>query len=209
MEEIDVTLTDYALGLESLWFAFLISRKRATSETPGLKILFVGFALAALAGGTFHGFFNNPAQPGHDFLWWLTLSFTGVTAAGFALTGVTLLTGSPSLPARRLLLSLFLVYLVLTLRYREFSIAILFYLPALLSCVAGLTFRYIRRPNPQILLGILGLVASLPATLLQQLQIALHPVYFTHNALYHLILMGALYLFYRGISSSGVSDVSR
>ena len=43
-----------------------------------------------------------------------------------------------------------------------------------------------------------GLVTSVVAALIQQMRIALHPVYFDHNAVYHVVQGGALVLLYLG-----------
>ncbi len=44
----------------------------------------------------------------------------------------------------------------------------------------------------------LGLALSVGAALLQQLEVALHPVYFDHNAVYHVVQACALVLLYLG-----------
>jgi hypothetical protein len=46
--------------------------------------------------------------------------------------------------------------------------------------------------------GLLGMVLTLVAAVVQQRRIALHPTYFNHNALYHAIQAIALGLIYVG-----------
>jgi hypothetical protein len=46
------------------------------------------------------------------------------------------------------------------------------------------------------LYGVTGLALTFVAAAVQQLRIAIHPVYFNHNALYHVIQAGALLLIF-------------
>ena len=48
--------------------------------------------------------------------------------------------------------------------------------------------------------GAWGLALSLVAAGLQHFRIALHPVYFNHNALYHVVQAIALYFIFLGLS---------
>jgi len=63
-----------------------------------------------------------------------------------------------------------------------------------LVVVFGLEYR--RTRARAVLLGFLGLVLSLVASAIQQSGIALHPVYFNHNALYHVIQVVALFMIF-------------
>jgi hypothetical protein len=201
--EIDVALTDFLLCLEAAWFARFVGSPAARSPLVDyLRITFGGFALAALLGGISHGFFNEPDDPLNALLWRLTMIAVGVTASGFALTGMGLLGGRTLRYGRRAVGAAFAVYVLITLVRAEFIVAILFYVPATLICLAGIVVARSRCPGHRIGHGILGLVISLLAPVIQQLQISVHPVYLTHNALYHLVLMPALFLFYRGVKGA-------
>jgi hypothetical protein len=46
-----------------------------------------------------------------------------------------------------------------------------------------------------------GLALSLAAALLQQLRVGIHPVYFNHNVLYHVLQALVLYLLFLGSRS--------
>jgi hypothetical protein len=83
MTQLDVSLTDYGLAAECLWLAYLMARLRTTAASS-LPLLFAAFyfsiAIAAVAGGTVHGFFSDKSSHGYSILWPLTLIVVGVTA---------------------------------------------------------------------------------------------------------------------------------
>jgi len=79
----------------------------------------------------------------------------------------------------------------------SFTSIVRFYVPALLLFLVAATSRAIRDGGGWTLIA-LGLALSAGAALLQQLEVALHPVYFDHNAVYHLIQAVALVLLYFG-----------
>lgn len=199
MTEIDVALTDFLLFLESGWFATFIGLDAVRSAlVRNLRITFAGFSLASLLGTASHGFFNSPDDPFHVPLWRLTLVIVGVTAAGFALTGLTLFGERFLRYGQWIVLVILMSYVVATAVRPEFIVAILFYVPATLICLAGLAIARGRCPGRGLGIGVLGLVVSLVAPVVQQLQLSVHPVYLTYNSVYHVILMFALYLFYLG-----------
>jgi hypothetical protein len=77
-----------------------------------------------------------------------------------------------------------------------FFLAVAHYAPAalfLLFALARVAWRTGVRP---VGLGAVGLVVLLAGSSVQVLQVAIHPVYFTHNAVFHVIQMIALALLY-------------
>src|SRR4029453_13162664 len=87
----------------------------------------------------------------------------------------------------------------------EFWVAGAGYLPAAMFLLAGFLRAAIRTRASWARLGAWGLVLSFAAAAIQQLRIALHPVYFNHNALYHLVQAVALALLFmasRGLLAS-------
>jgi hypothetical protein len=79
----------------------------------------------------------------------------------------------------------------------SFGSIVRFYVPALLLFLLGAMVRAIRDRGGWISIA-LGLGLSAVAALLQQLQVALHPVYFDHNAVYHMVQAAALVMLYAG-----------
>jgi hypothetical protein len=203
MTEIDVALTDYLLFVEAGWFAYSLGYKhQRTKLTPWFVLMFTGFAAASFLGGTSHGFFNDPAMALYQPVWWLTMLAIGIASTGFAVAGGGML--SPTwLPTARILAVIVLIsYAIITFRNDDFLMAIYFYVPATLLCFAGFFAAHRKWPGQKIHHGMTGIATAWLASVLQQAEISIHPVYFTHNALYHVILMLALYLIYRG--STGV-----
>jgi uncharacterized protein DUF6962 len=90
----------------------------------------------------------------------------------------------------------------------SFTTIVRFYVPALLLFLAAATARALRSGGGWTLIA-LGLTLSAVAALLQQLEIALHPVYFDHNAVYHLVQAAALVLLYLGFRRVADSPAER
>src|SRR2546422_827392 len=74
----------------------------------------------------------------------------------------------------------------------------LFFVPAAVFLLVVLSVAYARARERRILVAIAGLGLMFIAAAVQQARIALHPTYFNHNALYHLIQAVALWLFFLG-----------
>ena len=198
MTQIDVTLTNFILFIESVTFAFFVSREKNEMKTPCL-IIFLSLGSAALLGGLHHGFGSYLPVAINSFIWWLTLLLIGINAYGFALIGLALLVPSKVQVFHKSLLFLLGIYILSIIFQRSYLMAIIFYLPSVFLTIAGFYAVYRKYPDGQIKIGIYGLGLSLLASVIQQLEINIHPVYFTYNALYHVMLMIALYMFYVGL----------
>jgi hypothetical protein len=200
--EPDVTLSDYALALECALFAWLLHRRRGPGAgiRRGFLLFFVALSVASALGGTVHGFFLEEDTRGQRLLWRATLLAIGVAALcgwrigamlHFSQRGVLLVTIAALLQL--------IVYATIVLAItQEFWLAIAQYLPAALFVLLALALAYWREPLPALALAVLGLALTLVAPLVQQLGIGLHPVYLTHNTLYHAIQGAALFLIFLG-----------
>ncbi len=207
----DVTLTDYGLALECAVFAVLLYRARdhAGPAHSWFTVFFAALAAAALTGGTAHGFFHDEHTLAHQLLWNATLIAIGVVALSAWMIGSRF---EFARRAGRILrwmgVALFFGYCVVILLVRNtFAVAIIHYLPAVLFLFLAFATSYFRSRKQYLLTGLIGLSLTLVAAGTQQLGIALHPVYFDHNALYHLIQAIAvlmLFLSARGIVRYGV-----
>ncbi|MCH7793669.1 MAG: hypothetical protein IH900_00810 [Proteobacteria bacterium] len=200
MTEPDVTLTDYGLVVECAVFAFLLCRKGADDRLLRVwfAVLFGALAVASLAGGTVHGFFLDPATLGHRVLWPASLLAIGVaTLAGWS-AGARI--GFSARVARWISLVAaggFAGYATVVLFFAQtFRAAMLNYLPAAVFLLAIFLRAYARDKATAPLLGISGLVLTFIAGAIQQLGVSPHPVYFNHNAFYHLIQATALFLLF-------------
>ena len=211
MTEPDVALTDYGLAIECGVFLYLVYRGglAATSLGAPLILFFGAAALASLAGGTVHGFFLDVETMGHLVLWRITLIAIGATALSawalgarmqFAPRAAQWITTAAG--------AAFLGYTVLVLfMTQDFQAAVFFYLPAAVFLLAVLSVQYARGRERRILVALSGLGLTFVAAAVQQSGIALHPTYFNHNALYHLIQAVALWLLFLGFRAIAASQV--
>ena len=200
MREPDVTLTDYAITLECGLFAYWLL-VHGQADHP-LRLWFAAFfasiGLAALSGGTMHGYFPNAATFGQNVLWAATLIALGVTAlCGWTIGARLYFSGSVAAWMQSGAVALFVLYcgVVLFVR-RDFLVAVLYYLPATLFLLVVYGLVYQQGGESAILIGLLGLVLTLAAAGIQQARLSLHPVYLSYNALYHAVQALALFCLY-------------
>lgn len=198
--EPDVTLTDYGLALECALFAILLARLRdgAGPVRRWFLVFFAALSVAALAGGTVHGFFYDETTQAYQLTWNATLVAVGVVALSAWMIGSRFDFAQPS---GRLLrwagVALFVAYCLIVLLVSDsFTVAIIHYLPAVLFLLYAFARSYRRSRRPYLLNGLIGLLLTLVAAGVQQLGIPLHPVYFDHNALYHLVQAVALLILF-------------
>jgi hypothetical protein len=199
MTEPDVTLTDYGLFVECAAFAWLIARRRSGLETlRRWTFLFFAFtALAALFGGTVHGFFTAESGGMGRALWKLSMLSIGATAlAGWAIGAHLLFAPHAADRLVRVAAILTAAYAAVILFVSDaFWIAVVGYLPAAAFLFVGF-LRSTGRGLSWATLGVWGLGLSFAAAGIQQLRIAIHPAFFNHNALYHLVQAIALALMF-------------
>jgi hypothetical protein len=201
IHEPGVVFTDLGLAILGAWFAWRLASLpgRGPLGRSG-AVLMAGLASAALWGAVFHAFFPEDTATLAGFIAWIPVSLSIVVAAA-ALLDLGLRALAPRLrqPARRSLVTVYAVAFaaVVLLVDESFTSIVRFYVPALLLFLIAATARAIRDGGGWILLA-LGLALSAGAALLQQLEVAFHPVYFDHNAVYHVVQAGALVLLYRG-----------
>ena len=200
--EPDVTLTDYGLALECAVFVGLLYRK--ASVQPGLRtwfaLFFSSIGVAALAGGTVHGFFLETRTTGYRVLWPTAMIALG--SAGLSTWAIGARIQFSSRVARLITLCAMLVYVVYSASVlfvtQSFAFAVGHYLPGVCFLVVVCSLVYRRTRARPVFLALLGLLLTLVASGLQQARVGFHPVYFNHNALYHLLEAVALYLIFRG-----------
>ncbi len=92
---------------------------------------------------------------------------------------------------------------VVLLVSNSFSVAIAGYAPAMTFLLVAFALAWHRQRTRFHLAGVAGMVLSFVAAAVQEMRIGLHPVYFGHSALYHLIQALAfllLFLAARGLS---------
>ena len=193
--------TDYVMGaLALVWAASVFRQGQLDGQLAmrlwGLALLMT--AIAALVGGSYHGFTAMLSPEVAARMWTLTLAATGFGSA--ALVGAAVVAGTGGVLREALVwlvVAKLLFYLFWIWSRTEFFIVIVDYTSALAGVAV---LAWLARPSG--LTGAAGWIAggvavSVVAALIQALRIAPHPR-FNHNDLFHVVQTVALYLLYRG-----------
>jgi hypothetical protein len=198
----DVALTDLALAILS---AYLGWRLWSTSDNRRLQraggVLLGALASAAFWGAIFHSFFPAGTATLTGSLAWKPVALSIVVAAATMLDlGLGLL-----LPRLQPRLRWFVVLTyaagfaaVEILLDDSFTRIVYFYVPTLILLLLAAARQVVRSRGGGWSLILTGLLLSAGAAMLQQARVALHPVYFDHNAVYHLVQGVAIVFLYLG-----------
>jgi hypothetical protein len=195
------TITDYVLGGVSLAWGRIVWRQARIDEVSAgwwWAIGFFAIALAALTGGTVHGFRGLLGPSWEAVLWKLSLFAIG----GFAFAAVmTAIAGGASRRWRPLVASIAVValagYVAWVAGHPEFLYASAASAVGLGCLVGQQAIGWIRNRIPSAPWIATGVVAAAIGAVIQQAGLALHPR-FNHNDVFHVIQIGSSYLFYRG-----------
>ena len=200
VDEIVVGLTDYLLTLECALFAWMLAAiNGGSSEIRRFFVTFFGFtALASLTGGTHHMLASDSSSIPADILWKATVVALGAVAFAAWSIGACLLFAQPIrgrvVKAASIAFLIYSIYVVVV--DDQFWVAIANYIPAVVFLGMAFAFSYRRHPVPQILIGLFGLGITGIAAAIQRLGLSLHPLYFNHNATYHLVQAIGLFLIF-------------
>ncbi|MCK5439839.1 MAG: hypothetical protein KAI97_07830 [Gemmatimonadetes bacterium] len=195
------TITDYVLGGVSLAWGRIVWRQARIAEVSAGRWWAIGFfaiALAALTGGTVHGF-RGLLGPGWEaVLWKVSLLAVG----GFAFAAVmTAIASGASRRWRRLLASIVVValvgYVAWVAGHPEFRYASAASAVGLGWLLVQQTIGWIHNRIPSAPWIATGVVAAAIGAVIQQAGLAPH-ARFNHNDVFHMIQIGSGYLFYRG-----------
>jgi len=195
------TITDYAMGALALVLALrLFGDAEAGRQLSGRlwATAFVMTAVAAIVGGTYHGFIQWVPGATGRVVWKITLLATGVgSACLLAAAVVAATTGTLQRALIALVCGKLLVFLWTMVTRDQFNLVIADYGTAL---VAVLFLALFVRPTgltPAAGWIAAGVGVSVVAGVIQWARLAPHPT-FNHNDLFHVVQMAALYLLYRG-----------
>ena len=194
-----VALTDYGLALECAAFTCLLLRDGRRPSLAGWFTLFFGsLSVGALLGGTVHGFFLDETTIGYRLLWPATLIAIGLTAvAAWGIASGMLLSPQAARRVSQGAAGLFLLYAGVVLFVKQtYSVALLHYLPPAIFLFVAWLVIYRRTRTSRALIGVSGLGLTFIAAGIQQERVAIHPIYFDHNALYHLVQAAALLMIF-------------
>jgi|SRR5262249_40614652 len=202
--EPDVALTDYALVVETFLFSAWIYRVSPSNLLRlWFVLLFASIGLAAFVGGIVHGFLTNPQSHLSTISWLITMIILGITALSeYGLAARILLTPRSGNLVISAAILIFALYVAIVVGWNaSFRIAVIDYLTGLIFLALALSLLYARNHSRAALVGLMGLFLTVTASLVQQAHISIHPHYFNHNALYHLLEGVALFLIYRSARS--------
>lgn len=189
-------LTDYALAGVAWWLARAMLRSSDSRAAALWALAFAVTGLAAVTGGSVHGFGTHLPPSVVLALRTATVMSVGVGSAGL-LAGAVYATARPG-PIRRLLLALcgvkLAAYVAWVAFHPDFRYARYDALPAVLLLLGFLARWWRRSGSPAAAIGTLGLLVSIAAAVLQHARIGIHPVWLGHNDVYHVIQAGALWL---------------
>jgi hypothetical protein len=198
----DVAFTDLGLALLGGYLGWRLWR--APGPRMLLKIgavLMGGLASAALWGAVFHAFFPAGTATVPGFLAWIPVAVSIVVAASAMLElSLRLLLPRMQLRARRAIVATYAASftVVVLLVDESFSSIVYFYTPALILLLIAAGEQAIRSRDTGWTLIAIGLIMSAVAAVLQQARVAIHPIYFDHNAVYHVVQGIALVFLYFG-----------
>lgn len=192
-------LTDYALAGVTGWLGWRLWAAREAHAARRLwSMAFCALALAALAGGTHHGFALVLPGTALAALWKVTVLSVGIASFGMLYGSATATTAGG---VRRLLLVLagakLALYSLWMLGHDDF----IFVIADTAAAMAGIAALHLwsllcsRDAASRWILGAVGI--SVLAAVVQASGYALHR-HFNHNDLYHVIQIVAMVLYYKG-----------
>lgn len=198
MYEPTTAITDFLLALLALYFARRL-RQMPDGHQQARRAWGAGFvatALAALAGGLFHGFGPDLPQFPRTLLWKLTMIGTGLTSFFMLLGTVYASAGRRVRPFAIVLVGLkSLVYARWLMRENDFRYVVYDYSSTMLVVLVVQLREYRSRNAARRIAQ--GIGVSFLAALIQQVGLNLH-THFNKNDLYHVVQAVGFVLFYRG-----------
>jgi hypothetical protein len=198
----DVVFTDLGLALLGGylgWRLWNAPGQRVLLRTGAL--LMGGLASAALWGAVFHALFPAGTATPAGFLVWVPAALSIVVAASVMLElSLRLLVPRIQLGVRRSIVATYAVVfaIVVLMVHESFSSIVYFYTPALVLLLIAAGQEALRSRDAGWTLITTGLIMSAGAAMLQQARVAVHPVYFDYNAVYHVVQAIALLFLYFG-----------
>ncbi len=177
--------------METAIFAVLLWRQRPARTARRVAALIFGCLCASsVTGGSYHGFFPGGTEgPGGWAVWITTMLILGVAASLAWILFFVLLGGARGL--RGVVVAVggaFLVYAYVVVRIDpSFRVSAIASAAPVLAVLVLMLVRAVRDGHRNATLASAAIVLMLAAAVLQQLHVGLHPVWFNHNALYHLL----------------------
>jgi uncharacterized protein DUF6962 len=197
--------------VETAVFAVLLWRQRParTARRVG-ALIFACLCASSVTGGSYHGFFPGGTEDPVGWAVWITTMLILGLAACLTWIFFFLLLGG----ARRLravvvaVTAAFLVYAYVVVRIdHSFRVSAIVSAAPVLAVLVLMLMRAVRDGHRNAMLASAAILLMLAAAVLQQLHVGLHPMWFNHNALYHLlegIALAALFVALRAARSEAL-----
>lgn len=201
LHEVAVSISDFSLSaLSAVLAARLLSRNTEMQRVKKwFAVEIIAVAVAALLGGIVHGFVSDTDGFWGALIWRSTLVFIGLT--GFAAIMIaSLLLFRPGTVERIRIAALliFAIYCGLVLfEWQHFGVALAFYIPTAILLFVAFLVRWRRNHASFASDGLIAMALTFIAGGVQHFHIGIHPVYFNHNVVYHLVQGGAMVFLYR------------
>ncbi len=202
----DVVFTDLGLAILAAWLGWRLWARTGPGTLPRAGVVLLGgLASAAFWGATFHAFFPANTATFAGFIAWIPVALS-ILVVGATLLEVSLRLLAPRLtpPIRRSLVAAYAAAFaaVVLLVDESFSSIVRFYVPPLVLFLVAAVRQAIRSESAAWTLIAVAFTVSAGAALLQQAGVSIHPVYFDHNAVYHVVQAVAVVLLYLGFQRS-------
>jgi len=195
-----VTLTDYGLTVECVYFTFLLLKQRGSTNRlyRWFVVFFCALGLASFVGGTSHGFFNDETNALYTLVWNSSLIALGAVAvAAYMITTILFAGENNSKHFEVFIIAAYIIYcFIIILINNEFLIAITFYLPASASMLLAFFWKFISMQRWFVFFGIIGMLLTFIASAIQQLGVSIYPIWLDHNVIYHLLMAIAIMLLF-------------
>jgi len=193
-------LTDYLLAGVCATLGWLLLKNRNNQYSRSFwAIAFLALALAALLGGTWHGFPVPALSRSTLFgLWTLTLLCAGVASFGMLAGSAYAATTGGLRLALLAFAAVKLAGFALWIQANQGFIVVILDTGIAMLLVALL--HALDRRNAASRWILAGVGASLAGAAVQAAGLAPHP-HFNHNDLYHVIQIAAMVLYYRGVAT--------
>jgi hypothetical protein len=209
----DVVFTDLGLAILAAWLGWRLWAGTGPGTLARAGVLLLGgLASAAFWGAIFHAFFpaNTATLPG--FIAWIPVSLS-ILVVGATLLAVSLRLLAPRLTPtiRRSLVAVYAAAFaaIVLLIDESFSTIVRFYGPPLVLFLVAAARQAIRGASAAWTLIAVAFTVSASAAVLQQAEVSIHPVYFDHNAVYHVVQAVAVVLLYLGFRRSPEASAAR
>ena len=123
---------------------------------------------------------------------------TGITAlSGWYVGSVFLKNQQLAKVIKKIGIVQFVIFTLVILFYsQDFFLAAINYLPTTIFLLVMFIKEYYRSNHQSLIFAICGILLIFLGSFIQMAKIALHPEYFNHNALYHVLQFIAMYLLF-------------